>query len=357
MEEKEMNPAYRRAFRSCVYVVSAAFVFSIWVWSAESEHTSFSGDPRSTLSGLIHGTSHNPFVQRALIPIITRSLHAFLPEEDWTAFEAALLTIPKVSKEVERLKWEKGFLPEYIISLMLAFLGIVGWVFTVRALWSRLYLSSDLVTDAVPLIALIFLPPFFHVGTHYVYDFPALFFFTLGLVLMIRRDWKWFYPAFVLGCLNKETMVLLPLAFILLYSEKMDRRHLLRHAAAQVTIFTVIKILLVLHFSGNPGGVAEFHLFANIHTLLSGYTMETLLMICLFAGLTLYDLRNKHFMLRRLLWLLLPLAALVAMFALVTEARDWLEVYPLVLFLCLHTLFFTVLKIPFRALQLDAIVR
>ena len=50
-------------------------------------------------------------------------------------------------------------------------------------------------------------------GKVYLYDFPQLLLFTLGLGFLYQRKWAWFYAVYVLACLNKETSVLLGVVF------------------------------------------------------------------------------------------------------------------------------------------------
>jgi len=121
--------------------------------------------------------------------MMTIGIHAMLPAEVWNGLESSLMEMPKFRKEMTRLQWEQSHLSEYIAALSLAFLFLVGFVFVVRRLWAILYRTSSLVENAVPLVALAFLPPFFMEGTHYIYDFPAMAFFALGLLLMLQSRW------------------------------------------------------------------------------------------------------------------------------------------------------------------------
>jgi hypothetical protein len=338
----------KKSLVNSAYLLSAAIVFTMWVWGADTTYTSFNGDPRSTLSDLIYGNAHNPFVQRALVPFLTRTVYDLAPQTLWSGLTEQLLTVPKIQKEIVRLRWEPRFLPEYLIALTFTFLSLVGFVFIVRSLWSSLYDTQDEITNAVPLFALACLPLFFHVGTHYIYDFPALFFFTLGVLCMVRLNWTAFYPVYIVGCLNKETMVILSLGFLLVFFHRMKSAMLLKHVVIQLLLFATIKIFLLDQFAGNPGGVLELHLFGNLHNILLGYSVSTLLIGAAIGILVWYDLKEKHFALRRLSWLLIPFGMVMLFFGWISEVRVLYEIFPVYLFLALHTVFFSFLKFPLQ---------
>lgn len=334
--------------RGAVYTLAAAVVFLVWVWGADSPSTSLNGDPRSTLSDIIYGRAHSPFVQRVLVPLLTRSLHSLLPADTWDSTESFFLSIPKFQREMDRLGWEREYLSEYLIALGIACASLVGFVFLLRRFWSLFYATSEDVTNTVPLLGLGALPPFFHVGTHYIYDFPNLFLFTLGLYFMVRSRWGIFYAVYILGCMNKETTLFLSIAFLLVHARAMNPPLLIRHFALQLGIWIPIKAALMLVFMGNPGRSLEFHLFGNIDYLLHGYTATMLLVATTILTVISYNFRQKHFLLQRLCWLLAPFGLSMFIFAAVTEVRDLLEIYPIFLFLVLHTLLFSLFMIPYR---------
>ncbi len=344
----------RKSFVVLLYFIAAAYVFGIWVWSADTPTTSFNGDPRSKLSEIVYGTAHKPYVQRVLIPIFTRSIHSVVPTSTWDTFEQKLLDIPKVQKETVRLGWETDFLSEYLIALSLTFLCLFGFSFAVRNLWSAFYKTEQVVTNIVPIIALLVLPPMFPTGPHYIYDFPTLLFFTLGLALLIRRKWTLFYPVFVVGCLNKETMVLLSFVFILLEWKKLLSQAAILHLTAQVLLFAVIKTIISLTFAANPGNVLDFHLYLNLHLLLMGYNWTTLVIAAFTVWFVLHDWRSKHPTLRQSALLIIPFGLLLLWGGVIAELRDLYELYPIFLIFVLHTVFFSLLKVPYHLNRFSA---
>jgi hypothetical protein len=329
------------------YAAAALFVFAVWVWGADTVSTSLNGDPRSPLTGLINGTAHTPFVHRALVPIVTRALVGVIPLSCRQWMSESLMASPKFRKEAARLGWDVQEIPEYIVSLALALVSLVALPFVVRSLFVSLYEADVFVTGLVPLGILLGLPPFFLMGTHYIYDFPALFFFTAGFLLLVRKRWYLFYPVYAIGCMNKETMVLLVVAMVLVHGREMPSRKLSLHLLAQLVIAGMIKAALIVTFRNNPGSSVEFHLFGNIHNLLLPYTFENAFFLILLCVLVFHDFRSKHPVLRRAAWLLLPFVLLMFSFAWLGEIRDLYEIYPLFGLLIAHTIAFSLLKRKF----------
>ncbi len=113
-------------------------------------------------------------------------------------------------------------------------------------------------------------------------------------------------------------------------------------------LFAIIKVFLLSKFAGNPGGVLELHLFGNLHNILLGYSVSTLLIGAVIGILVWYDVEKKHFALRRLSWLLAPFGMVMLFFGWISEVRVLYEIFPIYLFLALHTVFFSFLKIPMQ---------
>jgi hypothetical protein len=337
-----------RTVVSGLYCLTAAFIFLMWIWGAETSQTSINGDARSTLSDILQGTAHKPYVERVLIPILTNTVYKIIPKSVSSNISSSLLSSSKYQKESTRLGWDNDFIPQYIIALAWAFLALAAFPFVMRSLVVELYDVSAEVCNVLPIAALLVLPVFFHTGTHYIYDFPALLFFTTGLLLVLKRKWFLFYAVFCAGCLNKETMVFLLLVILLFNWRTMDRRVLSIHLISLLLIFIIIKTSLTFYFSGNPGSAVEFHLFANIHKLLMPYTLLHIFVAGIILYLLIKDHSKKPQFLRQSLWLFLPFALTVFVFACIDEIRDLYEIFPICFLLMSHTLLFSILKIPYQ---------
>jgi hypothetical protein len=340
-----------------MFALAGLYVFAVWVWGADAVNTSFNGDPRSPLAGLIYGTANKPFVSRALVPAATRLVVGALPDSARTWITETLTASPKFLKEAARLGWDLRALPEYIVALSFACASLIAFPFVMRRLVRELYETDRALETIFPVLLLLGLPPFFRIGTHYIYDFPAMLFFSLGFLLLLQRKWALFYPVYVLGCFNKETMVLLSFATVLLFWRRLPWKTPVGHAVIQVAIFVLIKLILVGVFAANDGGEVEFHLWGNIHHALLPYSIGGFFTAYLLVYGIAHDFDRKPWALRRAAWLLLPFSLLLVTFAWAEEIRDLYEIYPLYALLVAHTVFFSLMKIPFALRERDGISR
>jgi hypothetical protein len=90
--------------------------------------------------------------------------------------------------------------------------------------------------------------------------FAALFFFSLGLILLYKQNWKWYLPIFGLAVSNKETAILLTVIYALYYYNQIPRKQYWQLLIIQAVIFIVIKTALSLIFANSPGHAIEWHL-------------------------------------------------------------------------------------------------
>lgn len=345
--DREQNLKSSEPVRVFLFLIASAFIFWIWVWGAAPPQISLNGDPRSKLSDLIHGNAHRPFVQRALVPFATRIITSAVPDETWSGAESVLMSIPKIRNEMKRLGWEEDFLSEYIVCLSLVFLALFGSTFVLLKLWCVAYEGKPGLANVIPLLTLVCLPPFFNEGTHYIYDFPAFFFFNFGLLLMLKGSWLLYYAVLALGCTNKETAILLLPAFLALSFRKCDRVFLLKHTCVHLAIWVAVTVALAAAFRNNPGAAVEIHFFGNMHRILMGYDATDLVVGGFLIGLLIYRFASKPRVFRVLLFVYLPVFLLVLFFGIITEVRSWMEIAPIGLFLIFHTILVEVLRLPY----------
>jgi len=116
------------------------------------------------------------------------------------------------------------------------------------------------------------------------YDVPSLCFFSLALYAIIVRNSVAFYATFVVGTLNRETMLfaVVPFAIWQLVDASAapvpgGRRRAFGHAVAQVTAWLLVRILIVKVFASHAaageaaGGLVIFHLKDNLRSVLKPY--------------------------------------------------------------------------------------
>src|SRR4029079_17206285 len=195
-----------------------------------------------------------------------------------------------------------------------------------RSLTESLY-AAVWVRFVAPLIAVLALPVFFSKGTHYLYDFPPLALCTLALALLARGRLRAFYWVFAVGTLNKETMILATLVFVLTAWRSLPRAALLKHVAAQSLLFLAIQALLRLIFAGTPGGAVEPHLEKNLILVASSNGPLTLGLLGAIALLVLARFDRKPALLRKSLALLIPLGVSYFCFGIYGEIRVFYEAF------------------------------
>ena len=104
-------------------------------------------------------------------------------------------------------------------------------------------------------------------GLYYPYDIPSLTFFAAGIILFLKNRWLFFYPVFILGCLNRESACFIALGGFLL-TVNIERnttfsniiksnRKIIHHVFIQAIIWLTLRIILSYTFRNNPGEFFE----------------------------------------------------------------------------------------------------
>jgi len=326
--------ALLKAFRSCALLafslLAAVFVFLTWIHGHERL-----GFSRASFVEMVNGTASRPFVHRTLVPSLARLGAGLLPRH-WKGRVDAWID-RFLPTRVLREKWPRGFELEYALALALIFLSLLGFMAVMGREVQGFYRPSPWARDLLPAAAVSLLPVFFLSGTHFVYDFPALFFFTLLLSLLRRRRWLWFYPLYGLALLNKETALLVCLLFALHFFSRMPRRRYIVHLTAMIALFALVKLGLTLAFADNPGPLLENHFRENLFTLITPFPLGRALEVALVLLLLFRGFRKKPEFLRHALILVVPFALLQLFFGVVGEPRVYYEVYPVLFLLAVPT--------------------
>lgn len=337
-------------FRAALYLGCGQFAFLAFIQEP--------GNPddfdKARLTDMVAGTAHKPFVYRTLLPTTVRAILAVLPD----ALESALETRARASQPLGELFASTPAADEnhpltYLIAYALEFACLIGFALVIRYTAAHFYAPQPWLADAIAAVALLGLPAFYRYVS-YDYDFPQLFLFTLGLLLLARRQWRAFYPVLLLGAFNKETTILLVMIHLLGNTHAMPRRTLLIHAVAQFSIVLAVRALLqFVFFASNPGYAVEnwiarnwemisdparwdflfFH-FAWVGRTALVYPTNYNVLFLLFLPLIFSNWSGKPLFLRRALWIVVPLAVLIFCFGYFDEMRNYYEAYPILLLLC-----------------------
>jgi hypothetical protein len=226
-------------------------------------------------------------------------------------------------------------------------LSLVGFVFAFRYLVTAFWPASVL-SDMLTVFAIVGLLPLMATFSRQMYDFATLFFFTLELALLARRQWKWFLAVFPLACLNRETTFLLSLVFAVHYYPLVERQFLVKMLAVQALIFVIIRAPLLWLFKDNPGNAVEVFLPVQLYVLsqiLAFSPIGLLALLFVLCGfvilfLMLYRWNDKPPFLREAALVTIPLLVVsYLVFGLPFEIRVFYEAFPVVFVLCVEPIF------------------
>lgn len=320
-----------------IYLALAIFVFQLWLRPAiDHNHNK----PLLCLHTMVTGQAPCPYVRRQLIPLIIRGVNSALPSA-WRQ------SLTRMGQENQRLAGifarnpiEPDYFSEYIIAAAIVFACLVGFAYAIRLLFLRLYSGSALAADLVPVFALLWLPVTFReANLAYLYDFPTLLLFTLSLYLLAGQRWSAFYLVFALGCLNKETFILVTPIFAWYYLRQMRGSRMLQHLEAQLAIFAVIQGTLYWVFRHNLGGQLERHLLDhNLYVFRHlPYDIISMLVLFVLLGGLFHDWQHKPRLLKCGLGVLAAVLPLAMVFAWIDELRAYYEFFPVVTLLLFHT--------------------
>ncbi len=217
------------------------------------------------------------------------------------------------------------------IILTLMYVAIVGFAASLWFLLGALRYSRG-VCYLHPLVLMLGSLSFF-MGFGNMYDFPVLFFFTLGLNLMFRRSWTWYLLVFALGTLNKETTIVLYLVFAAYFYSRLERPLFVRLSAWQLGLFAAIQGTVRYMLRGNPGTALEWHLNDQILrasqiTSNPAYALAWAVAVIVLIIMVMRGWRTKPEFMRRAAWII-PVFVIAAVFwGTPLELRGMLEIFP-----------------------------
>ncbi|NLI15565.1 MAG: hypothetical protein GX409_04680, partial [candidate division Zixibacteria bacterium] len=221
-----------------LYLAAALFIMSL------IQSPGFIND-RAGVIAMTDFSAHKPFVYRTLLPTLIRGVEFVTPQSLVNAVNGALSEFLLNQSRTANLPIDKtialtrsGYRIVVFEILNLAFL--IGFLYCLRNLGKALKLFPASWSDLVPLGIVVALPIYFNYG-NFIYDFAALFFFSLGLILLYKQNWKWYLPIFGLAVSNKETAILLTVIYALYYYNQIPRKQYWQLLIIQAVIFIVIK--------------------------------------------------------------------------------------------------------------------
>ncbi len=350
ISKEHLARAFRWGLLSLIYVSVSAFALNAFMttWGFRGETSPFG------FERMLDHTAERPYVYRVLsgevIKRAARLIPKHLSEERrrWLLEESPLLQYRRPGEG-----WSLEKSKHWHVAYFYLFVTLLAALFAARVLTHRVCGVTPLFADLAPAVAALFLPLTFHLGG-YFYDFPEFLLMLLCLLSLVKWRPLWFYPLFVIAILNKESNALLVTFFVALMWERLPRRQLLLHAAAQLGIGAAIVWMLRMAFLGSAGAQGLFLLPLNVLFWFrpASYVMfitpyaplipvpqgANLISLLLVAFLVLWEWRRKPAELKRLL--LLPavfVLPLFYVFGMMDEIRNLSLLFPALYLLGCHT--------------------
>ena len=326
----------KKLFEKKIFYRTIIALISLYVLIAFVKLPPINGYKPAMFSEMVDGTAWKPFVYRTLLPTTVRLISEVIPDEVHKTLTEKVESNKSAMLVLEKFKWESEFITEYLVAMVLMYFTLLGFVFAFRRLFDEIYSSPLWFKNIISIILLLAIPAMFQPQySNYIYDFSSLFLFTLGLLLLRQKKWRYFLILFFISCFNKETVILLTMIFAIHFYKdaEISRKLYYQLIAAQLMIFAAIKILLYILFMNNPGGFVEFHLIDRNYLLFNGYSLTTFVVL-LIIFLSIFSKWNeKPKFLKDALWIAVPLLILTFFFGFFDELRDYYEVFPIVVLL------------------------
>lgn len=278
-------------------------------------------DPEFGFIDMMNGTAYRPYVFRVLVPLLARGLTIIHP-------------VP----------------PVYYVSGIM-FLSLVGFALTMRS-FAWFIWKSRLSADLASILSIVALFPFL-IRDGKIYDFSAIFLFALGLLLIARKQWGWYLIVFIVGCINKETMVFLIVVFFAYYSRRLKTNLFIKLLFLQFLVFCIIKFILSWVFKDSPGQLVKFQLELFIYVTLNlPYYWKLYGSFALCTAIFVFsNWRQKPEFLRYAALSLIPVVLIVnILFARPYELRNFMDLFPAFILLSFPTLG-RVLRIPVSTIE------
>lgn len=283
----------------------------------------------TTLPATVYGTAPRPYVLRTLVPTAVRLVRATIPDAAALRWRAAIVADPGVAWRLPIMKWEPEFVLEYLIAAALIQGLLVAFALSMRLLHACLDPTPGWRRELTALAAVLCLPFFFRVGSHFLHDPATLLFFALGLVLVERRHLRLLYPLLVLAMLNKETAALLVAVFAARWFRAMPRRDWLAHTAALAATAVAVRAFLLWAFRENPGAPFLWNARKNLRLFeRDGLDLPTVVLLGLLLLAVAVRFRHEHPLLKAALVALPPLVVAYALVGIHGEIRVFYEMVP-----------------------------
>jgi hypothetical protein len=330
VEAPDYAPATRARVPAAVALsLYALAALGIALWAAP--RTSL--NPRALLIDSVEGSAYRPYVYRQLVPLMVRALDAITPAPVRRAVESTFAAHPLLMR---KLHWVPSHAYWFVLVFLLHWLSLILFGACMRELVDQTWTPRAPVSIAAGVAAIVFTG--LHFGyQNFIYDFPQLALFALGLALLGRDRLRAFYVLYPIGMLNKETFVLMTVIFVFTRWKRLPFGLLMRHVLAQLAIAITIVAALHYIYQNEPGGALEFHLSRNLDYHPSARQLFHDVVYGGFWVLALLSARRRPFLGGLALVIGGLLGGATLFFGYIGEYRDFYEVYPILFLLAFGT--------------------
>jgi hypothetical protein len=264
-----------KKFKVVIYLLASLAVMFVFL----SNWSLLDGMPRNSFAKFLDGTAHKPFVYRLLLPQVVSHTEPLLPDavRDMLANNIApVLQAKFANRFIDKFKYDEpglrarankdwsqlSYRSSYVLAVILLYASLLATLFVLSRIAAVVGASTP-VTIWAPVIY-IFVLPLTYLNGGYYYDIPEQFFVSLLLLAALTCNWTVFVLAALLGQLNKETMLLMPLILTPLFFKKPGWTRTLLIAGAVSVICFLIYMATKAAFAANPGMTMEYNLGNNL---------------------------------------------------------------------------------------------
>ena len=300
-------------------LLAGAAAFTFWYFQCTDEYY------QADLTALTHFEADTPFQYRILIPYLAQTV-LFYWEPVIRFLSGGVINCDRIP-DLARI---------YFVITTCSIYGLI------LAVWA--YLSLSLPRRWASWSALIILYPVYwnycRLSEHYyAYDIPAMALFTLSLYLILTERWKLFYAVFLVAAANRDTSAFISVAFLVLTLRRDRLGWVCGQVALQAALWLAVKFGLQALFAHNGGqGMFEIHWPETkgiVGDLLRGRFHQRPMRLLnsygwLWALLPLTIWKAPGYM-KKLLLLVPPFYAIMAVVAVFDEVRIYNEMVPLIL--------------------------
>ncbi|WP_028324528.1 hypothetical protein [Desulfatirhabdium butyrativorans] len=186
---------------------------------------------KASLDLLLTNNADTPFQYRVLVPWLVQSVSRWLS--------------PNLLSPIQMFRMAEFF---FTFSLCIVFRSYIN-LFIEDAMRSSVYALSIFLL--LP-YQYIFYSPSLH-SIFYPSDVPSVFFFTLGLILIYKKNWFLYYPIFAIATFNRETTIFLVFICWITAISKTNMLSVTSQCLVQMVLWVLIKQFLAVLYADNPG--------------------------------------------------------------------------------------------------------